>query len=116
MTWLASLLAAVGSTLGSAERVKHAVDPPMQPALASWYDDYYGETASGRRYRMGFASLLFGSRWGYRVDFCYRGRCVVGRLDDHGPYVAGRQFDLSSRLRAALACPDLCYLQWRAVP
>ena len=115
MTWLASVLAIVGSSISNHARTTRSLEPPMQPALASWYDDYYGETASGRRYQMGFASLLFGSQWGYRVEFCYRGRCVVGQLDDHGPYVTGRSFDLSARLRGALACPDLCYLQWRPV-
>ncbi len=85
----------------------------LQPALASWYDDS-GQTASGRHYAYGYASLAFGSDWGYSVRFCYAGRCVTGQLDDHGPYVTGRMFDLSERLRAALACPDLCELRWRA--
>lgn len=88
--------------------------PPFQTALASWYDDGYGPTASGVRYRYGFASLLFGSAWGRRVEFRYRGRTVVGQLDDHGPYVGGRQFDLNWTLRTALGCPDLCSVEWRA--
>jgi rare lipoprotein A (peptidoglycan hydrolase) len=68
--------------------------PPMRPALASWYDDA-GQTASGRHYTYGFASLQFGSEWGRRVRFCHARRCVTGRLDDHGPYVTGRLFDLN---------------------
>jgi hypothetical protein len=95
-----------------------AVPPPPPPpkplhaALASWYDDS-GTTASGLHFAYGYASLLFGSAWGRRVEFDYGGRRVVGQLDDHGPYVGGRSFDLSPRLRAALGCPDLCSLQWR---
>jgi hypothetical protein len=84
----------------------------MHAALASWYYDA-GTTASGWHAGMGFASLMFGSRWGHRVRFCYGRRCVIGELDDHGPYVVGRAFDLSPRLRAALACPDLCWVRWR---
>jgi hypothetical protein len=87
----------------------------MHTALASWYD-YGGTTASGRSYTYGFASLLFGSAWGTRVLFCHAGRCHVGELDDHGPYVAGREFDLWPPLRDALACPDLCTVRWRVVP
>jgi hypothetical protein len=92
------------------ERVHH--DPPTQPALASWYEDA-GQTASGRHYEYGFAALIFGSRWGTRVEFEYRGRRVVGSLDDHGPYVSGRTFDLGPNLKGALGCPDLCSLRWR---
>ena len=86
--------------------------PPTQPALASWYDDS-GSTASGVHYPLGYASLMFGSAWGHRVTFCYGRRCVIGRLDDHGPYVGGRAFDLNGSLKAALGCPDLCWLRWR---
>lgn len=84
----------------------------MQTALASWYDDS-GQTASGRHYTYGFAALIFGSEWGRIVRFYYQGRCVTGRLDDHGPYVLGRTFDLNPALHAALGCPDLCTVQWR---
>jgi hypothetical protein len=94
--------------------VHHDPPPPMQTAVASWYE-LYGVTASGWSATYGFASLIFGSEWGKRVMFCYQGRCQVGILDDHGPYVAGRTFDLSPALRAALGCPDLCTLRWRVV-
>jgi hypothetical protein len=113
-------LASVGLALASLFAHHHdppPLDPPpTQTALASWYDDYYGSTASGVRYQYGYASLLFGSQWGHRVEFAYAGRTVVGQLDDHGPYVSGRLFDLSARLRGALNCPDLCYLRWRSLP
>jgi hypothetical protein len=84
----------------------------MRVAVASWYDDG-GVTASGRHYQHGFASLMFGSGWGRRVRFCHVQRCATGRLDDHGPYVSGRLFDLSWGLKAALGCPDLCRLRYR---
>lgn len=114
MTALASLIVAVGSALSAAhvKPLTHERPAPLRPALASWYDDS-GTTASGVHYRYGYASLLFGGEWGHRVDFCYRDQCVTGQLDDHGPYVSGRLFDLSARLRAAVGCPDLCYLGWR---
>jgi hypothetical protein len=88
--------------------------PPMQPAVASWYDDA-GATASGRHYPLGFAALILGNQWGRRVLFCHADRCAVGQLDDHGPYIAGRTFDLNPQLRATLACPDLCLVTWRPV-
>lgn len=94
-----------------ARRAAHA---PMRSAIASWYDDA-GATASGTHYTRGFAALIFGSRWGQRVEFTYRGRWAIGRLEDHGPYISGRTFDLGPALKAALGCSDLCPVRWRAL-
>lgn len=106
-------LAAVGLALASIfAHYPKPKPPPLQPALASWYEDA-GQTASGRHYTYGFASLMFGSDWGHPVEFHYRGARVTGYLDDHGPYVSGRSFDLNGSLKAALGCSDLCFLQWR---
>lgn len=109
---IALYLAAIGhvGTAGKALKPAPRLEPPMATALASWYDDS-GSTASGRHYAYGFASLMFGSDWGRRVRFCYRG-CAVGELDDHGSYVGGRAFDLNWRLKAVLGCPDLCVVRW----
>jgi hypothetical protein len=85
--------------------------PPLHEAIASWYNDS-GQTASGIHYTYGFASLILGSEWGRRILFCYQ-RCIVGQLDDHGPYVTGRTFDLNPALKSATGCPDLCTVRWR---
>lgn len=93
-------------------RTEHAwsVKHPMQTAIASWFDDA-GATASGTHYRYGFAhkTLPFGTQ----VRFCHAGRCVIGKVEDRGPFVAGREFDLNFALKSALACSDLCSVQWR---
>jgi len=112
VTLIASILAIAVGAFSAPEAPRRRIAPrPPHVALASWYDDT-GATASGRHYPHGFASLMFGSQWGRRVRFCYRGRCAVGRLDDHGPYVSGRGFDLNASLRYALRCPDLCWVRW----
>lgn len=54
---------------------------------------------------------MFSSQWGKRIRFCYR-RCVVGRLDDHGPYISGRAFDFNWALKTATGCPGLCRVRW----
>lgn len=92
---------------------KHHRNPPMNVAVASWYYDS-GQTASGIHYPYGFASLMFGSRWGTRVLFCAQ-RCAVGQMDDHGPYVSGRSFDLNPALKNATGCSDLCTVRWRVL-
>lgn len=87
--------------------------PPMRPALASYYTDHgtgacgVGDVQAGYR----FASLFL--RCGTRVHFCYGRACADAVMSDHGPYIAGRSFDLNSNLRAALGCPGLCYLRYR---
>jgi hypothetical protein len=91
---------------------RHPLPPPTpNVALASWYDDS-GQTASGRHYTYGFASLMFGSEWGRAIRFRHGSATVVGQLDDHGPYVSGRSFDLNAALKAALGCSDLCSVRW----
>ena len=92
-----------------------ARSPRWRSRPPSWYYDA-GATASGRHYRYGFASLRYGSEWGKHVRFCYRMRCTTGRLDDHGPYIAGRTFDLNPALKQALGCSDLCAVHFRALP
>lgn len=89
--------------------------PPPTPtpnvALASWYFDA-GQTASGRHYTYGFASLMFGSEWGLPIRFRHGANTVTATMSDHGPYIAGRTFDLNAALKAALGCSDLCTVRW----
>ena len=85
----------------------------MHDALASYYDiDGTGACGVGSvqtGYRFANLSLTCGTR----VRFCYRGRCATGTMSDHGPYIAGRLFDLNVNLKNALGCPGLCYLRYR---
>jgi hypothetical protein len=87
--------------------------PPMRSALASWYAEH-GPGACGvddvqRGYR--FASLIL--RCGTRIRICRGSSCVTATMADHGPYVAGRTFDLNVNLRDALHCAGVCVVQWR---
>ena len=68
-------------------------------AVASWYDDA-GATASGYHAYYGVAnvSLPFGTK----VTFRYGGRTVTATVDDRGPYVGGRTWDLNQNTASAL--------------
>lgn len=116
MTWLAILLGLFPSAHADRAHHKHRRHRPrpMSEAIASWYEDA-GSTASGRHYRYGFASLMFGSNWGQRVRFCYHHRCLTGRLDDHGPYVAGREFDLNQNIASALGFSGVDTIRYRVI-
>src|SRR5215831_17798236 len=89
---------------------RHHDPPPTQPAIASWYYDA-GQTACGYHATLGVASRTLAC--GTRILLAHAGRQVVAIVDDRGPFVYSRLFDLSVRLRDALACTDLCPVQWR---
>lgn len=70
-----------------------------QPAGASWYDDA-GSTACGFHAYYGVANKSLPC--GTRVTFMYGGRKVNAVVDDRGPYVQGRNWDLNQNTAAAL--------------
>jgi len=45
---------------------------------------------------------------GTMVTLTHGGNTVTVPVVDRGPYIAGREFDLSARVKAALNCTDLC--------
>lgn len=96
---------------GIIERWRYRHAHPLQgPALASWYYDA-GSTACGIHATYGFASLFLPC--GAQITMYHDGRSVVATMEDHGPYIAGRTFDLNPALKAALGCSDLCSVYWR---
>jgi hypothetical protein len=71
----------------------------LHAAVASWYQDA-GNTACGFHAGNGVASPYLPC--GTKVDFAYHGRSVTAVVDDRGPFVPGRQFDLNQNTAAAL--------------
>jgi rare lipoprotein A len=69
------------------------------PSVASWYEDG-GNTACGFHAGLGVAnrSLPCGTKVGFR----YGGRTVTAVVDDRGPFVGGRDWDLNQNTAAAL--------------
>jgi rare lipoprotein A (peptidoglycan hydrolase) len=77
-----------------------APPPAMQTATASWYSYPPGtSTACGFSSPMGVASRTLPC--GTKVRFCAV-RCVVAVVDDRGPYVYSRLWDLSVTLAQAI--------------
>jgi rare lipoprotein A (peptidoglycan hydrolase) len=68
-------------------------------SVASWYDDA-GSTACGFHAGLGVANRTLPC--GTRVRFRYGGRSVTAVVDDRGPYVGGRDWDLNQNTAAAL--------------
>jgi rare lipoprotein A (peptidoglycan hydrolase) len=71
-----------------------------QPAVASWYYDAGLATGCGFNARYGVANKTLPC--GTKVQLRYGSRTVMATVDDRGPYVAGRTWDLGQSTRAAL--------------
>jgi rare lipoprotein A len=71
-----------------------------QPAVASWYYDAGLATGCGFNAAYGVANKSLPC--GTKVQFKYGGRTVMATVDDRGPYVSGRTWDLGQSTRAAL--------------
>jgi rare lipoprotein A len=71
----------------------------MQYAQVSWYEDA-GDTACGFHATYGIASRTLPC--GTQVTLSYGGRTVVATVDDRGPFVYSRLYDLNQNVAAAL--------------
>ena len=71
----------------------------LEPTVASWYYDA-GNTACGFHAYYGVANKTLPC--GTHVTFEYGGRSVVATVDDRGPYIYGRDYDLNQNLSARL--------------
>jgi rare lipoprotein A len=78
---------------------------PMRSAGATWYGPgFYGShTACGQVLRPGTIGVAHRTLpCGTAVKLFYRGRFVVARVIDRGPYTPGNAFDLTNGTRQAL--------------
>lgn len=84
-------------------------------ALASWYGPgFYGNrTACGLTLTTGLIGVAHKTMaCGTRLLVCYRGRCMHASVVDRGPYVAGREFDLTGGLAVALGFGGVDSITW----
>ena len=71
----------------------------FRAAIASWYNDG-GNTACGFHAYYGVANRTLPC--GTKVAMRFNGRSVNATVDDRGPYVGGRDWDLNQNTAAAL--------------
>lgn len=79
---------------------------PMRWAGATWYGPglYGNTTACGQVLRPGTVGVAHRSLpCGTRVKFVHRGRLIVTRVIDRGPYSPGHAWDLTNGAREALS-------------
>ncbi|MDX6697931.1 MAG: rare lipoprotein [Solirubrobacteraceae bacterium] len=92
---------------------------PFEPAggwhtsVASVYTDYGGPLACGGRlgrHQLGVAHKS--APCGALVTFRYNGRVLRVPVIDRGPYIAGREWDLTGATAEALGFPGLDFIDW----
>jgi rare lipoprotein A len=70
----------------------------LKTARASWYGPrFYGRrTANGELFTKNIISFAHCSmEFGTKVKFYYKGKTVIAHCNDRGPFIKGREFDLS---------------------
>lgn len=80
----------------------------MRRAFASWYGPglYGNNLACGGRLSTTTLGVAHKSlRCGTRLRLCFR-RCANVRVVDRGPFVAGREFDLTSATKNRVGFPN----------
>jgi rare lipoprotein A (peptidoglycan hydrolase) len=91
-------------------RQEHTVN---QVSVASVFTDYGLGLACGGvlgRNQIGVAHKT--APCGTLIDFTYAGRVLRVPVIDRGPYIAGREWDLTGAAAAALGFPGLGQIQW----
>jgi hypothetical protein len=87
-----------------------------QSAKASWYGPgFYGRrTASGAVLTQGMMNVAHKSLpFGTRIQFEYKGRTAVAVVNDRGPYIHGRVFDLGPGTATALGFGGVGTVKYR---
>ena len=88
-----------GDQSNAASTARSASVTVFTQGVASWYQDG-GATACGFHAEYGVANLSLPC--GTKVTFLYHGHKVTATVDDRGPYVGGRKWDLNQNTAGAL--------------
>lgn len=78
---------------------------------ASWYGPgFHGrKTANGERFNQNAMTAAHKTLpFGTRVRVSYKGRSVVVRINDRGPFIKGRSIDLSKGAARRIGCSGVC--------
>lgn len=83
-------------------------------ARASWYGPGLYGNHLGCGGRLTMSTWGVAHKWlrcGTLLRLCYR-RCTRARVVDRGPYVAGREFDLTYPVKRAIGMPSVAVIRW----
>jgi rare lipoprotein A len=92
---------------------------PTFTAVAAWYGPGFerARTASGEAYDpAAFSAASRTLAFGTLLRVAYGNRTVTVRVNDRGPYVRGRDLDLSQAAAAALGLPGVATVTVQILP
>ena len=84
--------------------------------VASWYDcakpgecSKSKRTANGEKFNPNaFTAAHRTLPFGTKVKVTYKGKSVIVRINDRGPFIKGRSIDLSRAAARAIGCKGVC--------
>ena len=106
------------NTQAAVEPKPQASGDGWQTARASWYGPglFGNKTASGAVLTQGMMNVAHKSMpFGTRIEFRYGGRTAVAVVNDRGPFIAGRTFDLGPGTAKALGFSGVNTVEWRVI-
>jgi rare lipoprotein A len=79
--------------------------------VASWYE-CCKITANGEKFNPnGLTAAHKSLPFGTKLKIRYKGKTIVVRINDRGPYIPGRQLDLSRGAARKLGCKGVCRIE-----
>jgi rare lipoprotein A len=91
--------------------------------VASWYDcakpgecSKHKITANGEKFNPNSLTAAHKSlKFGTKVKVIHKGRSVIVRINDRGPFVKGRTLDLSRAAARKIGCKGVCKVTMQIV-
>jgi rare lipoprotein A len=100
-----------------------AFSTPAHATVASWYDcakpgecSRHRITASGEKFNPNALTAAHKTLpFGTLVRVSHKGRSVVVRINDRGPFIKGRSIDLSRAAARQIGCAGVCRVSMTVV-
>jgi rare lipoprotein A len=95
-----------------------SVEANAAKVKASWYGPgFHGrKTASGERFNQHALTAAHKTlKFGTLVRVTYKGRSVVVRINDRGPFTKGRTIDLSKAAARKIGCAGVCTVSMHVI-
>jgi len=96
---------------------------PAHSTIASWYDcakpgecSRSKRTANGEKFNPNALTAAHKTLpFGTKVKVTHKGRSVIVRINDRGPFIKGRHIDLSRAAARKIGCHGVCKVTMKVI-
>lgn len=96
---------------------------PAQATIASWYDcvkpgecSKHKITASGEKFNPNALTAAHKTLpFGTKIRVTHKGKSVIVRINDRGPFIKGRHIDLSRAAARKIGCKSVCKVSIKVI-